>query len=127
MSYSILEEKLKEIKTENFIWIIYIGIILFSFYSNSLEKQYYIFNDQNAKKKYRQTLIIIFSILLVVYYYFLKGSINDYNNLKENDSKEKKELVTLSLIASLLIFISGIIFLYVAYKDQNIDVELAFN
>ena len=127
MSYFDLEEKLKEIKTENYIWVIYIGIIIFSFYSNSLEKRYYIYNDQNAKKKYRETLLIIFSILLVVYYYFLKSSLDDYNNLKETDSKEKKDLVTLSLLGSLFIFISGIIFLYVAYKDQNIDVELAFN
>lgn len=127
MSYFDLEEKLKEIKIENFIWVIYIGIIFFSFYSNSLEKRYYIYNDQNAKKKYRETLLIIFSILLVVYYYFLKSSLDDYNNLKETDSKEKKDLVTLSLLGSLFIFISGIIFLYVAYKDQNIDVELAFN
>ena len=127
MSYFDLEEKLKEIKIENFIWIVYIGIIFFSFYSNSLEKKYYVYNDLKSKEKYRQTLLIIFSILIVVYYYFLKSSFDDYNNLKETDSKEKKELVTLSLLASLFIFISGIIFLYVAYKDQNIDVELAFN
>lgn len=30
-------ERLKEIKIENFIWIIYIGVILLSWYSNSLE------------------------------------------------------------------------------------------
>lgn len=127
MSYSNIEEKLKEIKIENYIWIIYIGIIFFSFYSNSLEKKYYLYNDLNSKEKYRQTLIIIFSILIIIYYYFFKSSFDDYKKLKETDSKEKKELVTLSLIASFLIFISGIIFLYVAYKDQNIDVELAFN
>lgn len=127
MSYFDLEEKLKEIKTENYIWIIYIGIIIFSFYSNSLEKRYYIYNDQIAKKKYRETLLVIFSILTIVYYYFLKSSFDDYNNLKETDSKNKKELVTLSFISSFLIFISGLIFLYVAYKDQNIDVEIAFN
>ena len=127
MSYFDLEEKLKEINTENYIWVIYIGIIIFSFYSNSLEKRYYIYNDKNAKKKYRETLLIIFSILLVVYYYFFKSSLDDYNNLRETDSKEKKELVTLSLLAALFILASGIIFLYVAYKDKNIDVELAFN
>ena len=30
-------ERLKEINIENFIWIIYIGVILLSWYSNSLE------------------------------------------------------------------------------------------
>ena len=127
MSYFDIEEKLKEIKIENFIWIIYIGIIILSFYSNNLEKDYFLTKNKESKEKYRYTLIIIFLILLIVYSYFLKSSYEDYVNLNEYDSKEKKNLVTLSLIASLFIFVSGIIFLYVAYKDQNIDVELAFN
>ena len=127
MSYFNLEEKLKELKIEEFIWIVYIGIIFFSFYSNSLERNYYIFNDNASKEKYRETMIIIFSILIIVYFYFLKDAYDSYKNLKEYDSNEKKQLVSLSLIASLLIFISGIIFLYIAFKDHNMDVEIAFN
>ena len=37
-----LESKLREIKIENFIWLIYIGIIILSYYSNYLEKDYFI-------------------------------------------------------------------------------------
>ena len=37
-----LNSKLKELKIEEFIWIVYIGIIILSFYSNSLEKNYFI-------------------------------------------------------------------------------------
>lgn len=127
MSYDELNEKLKEIKIEDYIWVIYIGIIFMSWYSNSLERKYFIYNDLECKEKYRKSIIIIFSILLVVYTYFLKGSIDDINSLKPTDSKEKKDLVYLSFIGSLLIAISGAIFLYIAYKDESIDVELAFN
>ncbi|MBO6145469.1 MAG: hypothetical protein J6O62_01525 [Bacilli bacterium] len=127
MSYFNLQEKLKELKNEEIIWIIYIGIIVLSFYSNFLERKYYIYNDILSKDKYRKIMIFIFLILIIVYYYFLKDSYDSYKNLKENDSKEKKQLVTLSFIASSFIFISGIIFLYIAIKDQNMDVELAFN
>ena len=127
MNYFNLEEKLKELKTEELIWIIYIGIIILSFYSNNLEREYFIFNDTISKEKYRKTMILIFSILIVVYLYFLKDAYDDYKDLKVYDSDEKKQLVTLSFIASLFIFISGIIFLYIAFKDENMDVELAFN
>lgn len=127
MNYFNLEEKLKELKTEELIWIIYIGIIILSFYSNNLERKYFIFNDNISKEKYRKIMILIFSILIVVYLYFLKDSYDDYKDLKVYDSDEKKQLVTLSFIASLFIFISGIIFLYIAFKDENMDVELAFN
>lgn len=122
-----INNKLRELKNEELIWIIYIGIIILSFYSNNLERKYFIFQDINCKEKYRRIMIIIFSILIFVYYYFLKDSYKSIKELKPYDSLKKKQLNNLSFIASLLIFISGIIFLYIAYNDTDIDVELAFN
>jgi len=127
MSYKEINNKLKQIKIEDYIWIIYIGIIILSFYSNSLEADYYINSNLESKEKYRNTIILIFTVLIFVYIYFLKSSIDDINNLKPWDSYEKKKLVTLSFIASLLIAVSGFIFLYIALRDDNLDVELAFN
>ena len=37
-----LEKKLKQIKIENLIWVVYIGIIILSWYSNYLERNYYL-------------------------------------------------------------------------------------
>lgn len=122
-----LDRKLKQLKIEDFIWVIYIGIILLSWYSNSLERQYFVNNDVQSKEKYHQILILIFSILIVVYLYFLKDSYDDIKNIDLYDSDKKKKLIFLSFIASLLIAISGFIFLYIAVQDENIDVELAFN
>ena len=122
-----LENKLKQLNTEDFIWIIYIGIIALSYYSNSLERKYYVFNDQISKEKYRKIIILIFSILIIVYLYFLKDSLEDVKNLKPTDPEQKKKLITLSFISSLLIAISGFIFLYIALVDEDLNVELAFN
>ena len=127
MSYEEITNKLKQLKIENFIWIIYIGIIILSWYSNSLEKKYFVFNDMKSKEKYRKILILIFCILIIVYLYFLKSAYDDLRNLNSCDSAEKQNLVFLSFIGALLIAISGFIFLYIAYRDQNIDVEIAFN
>ena len=122
-----LQEKLKDLKIEDFIWIIYIGIIFFSWYSNSLERDYFITGNKTSKDKYRTIIIIIFSILVIVYLYFFIDALEDFNNLKDTDTKKKKELITLSLVASTLIFISGLIFLYIAINDEELNVELAFN
>jgi len=122
-----VSDKLKELKYEEIIWIIYIGIIIYSFYSNYLEKNYYLYGDNDYRVKYRQTLIVIFSILIFVYLYFFKGSYDDLMNISDDDSSSKKRLIYLSFVGSLLILISGFIFLYVAYMDKDIDVELAFN
>ena len=127
MNYKEIENKIKQINIEDKIWIIYLGIIFLSYYSNYLEKNYYLYNDNISKELYRKIIIFIFSILVIVYFYFLKSSINDINNLKPNDPDNKKNLIYLSFIASLLITISGLIFLYIALTDEDINVELAFN
>ena len=127
MMNSESDSRLKEIAIEDFIWVIYLGIILFSFISNDYEKKYILYKNEEDKKKYREIIIVIFSILVIVYGYFLIDAYNGVKSLKQNDADKKKLLVTLSFIASFLIFISGIIFLYIAYKDEDLDVELAFN
>lgn len=119
------ESRLKQVRIENFIFFIYLGIIFLSFYSNHLEVDYLKNNNKESKEKYRYTLILIFSIALVVYIYYAYDS---YQSLKEkNQSSETKYLNNLSFIASILILISGIIFLYIAYSDREVSVELAFS
>lgn len=127
MTNEELQNKLKELSIEDFIWLIYIGIIFMSWFANSLERDYYINNNEESKNKYRNIMIIIFSILVVVYTYFFKDSLDDVKNLKITDSQNKKNLISLSFIASALILISGLIFLYIAIEDEELNVELAFN
>ena len=121
------EERLKQIKTENYVWIIYIFLIILCFISNYYEKNYFLTNNQISKEKYRNILIFIFSVALLVYTYFLYDSYKDYKNLSIYDNKKKKDFTKYSLIGSILIFIAGAIFLYIAINDQKIEVELAFN
>lgn len=123
---SEIEDRLKAINIENYIWIIYLGIIVLSYYSNNLEKDYFINKNETSKEKYRKVITFIFTILVVVYYYFLKSSYKDLKNFSSY-SEEKKKKVILSFISSLLIFISGLVFLYLAIEDKDLDVELAFN
>lgn len=127
MDYSDLQEKLRELKTEDFIWVIYIGIIILSWISNNFERDYFVNNNIESKNIYRNFLILIFSILIIVYVYFFKESINDIRKLKSEDTEKKKTLIYLSALGSFLIVISGIIFLFIAIEDEDIDVEVAFN
>ncbi len=119
--------KLENIKIENFVWIIYIGIIFLSWYANSREKKYLLYNDEESRREYQSILILIFSILIVVYYYFAKSSYDDYMNSVDSADNSKKNLLLASFIGSFLVLISGVIFLSIAIMDENIDVELAFN
>lgn len=122
-----MKNRLKKIEIENFVWFIYIGIIILSFYANEKEKKFIINNDEISKKEYQNLLILIFSILLIIYLYFAKDSYNDIKTLNDNDTDKKKKLIYASFIGSLLILISGIIFLTIAILDEEIDTEIAFN
>ena len=127
MNYEDLNKRLKQLNIEDKVWILYIGIIIMSFYSNYFERNYFLTNDYKSKEKYRKITSLIFLILIIVYLYFLKDSINSIKELKETDSKKNKNLVYLSFIGSLLIAISGFIFLYISLTDTDLNVEVAFN
>lgn len=120
-------DRLQDIRIENYIWVIYIIIIFISWYANSKEKKFILYNDEVSRMEYQNLLVLIFSILIIIYYYFTKSSYDDLNELTINDSNKKIILTYASFIASLLIFISGMIFLTIAIMDEEIDVELAFN
>jgi len=127
MNNDDLLKKLKQLDIEDFIWVIYIGIIALSFYSNHLERKYYLKKDHHSKKLYSEINILIFSIALIVYIYFLKDSYDSFKNLNPNESSKKKKLTTLSFTASLFFVIGGAIILYVALNNNDLDVELAFS
>ena len=120
-------ERLKDINTENFIWVIYIGIILLSWYANSKEKKVILYDDEVSRKEYQKLMILIFSILVVIYYSFAKDSYDDLLELSACDSLKKKNLTKASFLGSFLVLLSGVIFLGIAILDENIDVEIAFN
>jgi len=120
-------DRLEDIKIENFVWLIYIGIILLSYFANYKEKNFILYGDEKSRKEYQNLLILIFTILLFIYYYFAKDSYDDLKALTPFDSNKKVYLHSASFIGSLLILISGIIFLGIAILDKEIDVELAFN
>ncbi len=124
---SEIDDKLRQIRIEDFIWVIYIGIIALSYYSNYLERRYYVSGNLQSKDKYRSIIILIFSFLIIVYFYFLYDSYKSVSDLNVFDGEKKKRLVYLSFLASLLIFISGSIFLYISFTDTDLNVVLAFN
>ena len=114
--------RLKDIKVENYIWIIYIGIIVLSWYANSKEKDFIINKNENSKKEYQALMILIFTILLFIYYYFTIDSYDDVRELTSLDSKKKIVLRYASFVGSFLILISGIIFLIIAILDDPLSI-----
>ena len=118
-------DRIKMIETENFIWIIYLGIIGLSFYANYLEKNYFLTKNTKSKEEYQKINAIVFSILIIVYSYFENDAIKSFKN--KNKSKRQEKYDNLVLIGSTLVLISGFIFLYIILDDKDLESEIAFN
>lgn len=118
---------LKKLQTEEFIWIICLIIIGLSFYANYIKKEYYMYKDISAKTKYRNLTIFIFLIALLIYIYFFNDSYNDVINLKVSDSYNKKFFSNANLTAATFILIAGVILLFIAIYDTELDSKIPFN
>ncbi len=112
-------DRIKETKIEDYIFIIYYAIITLSLYSNKIEREYLISGNLLKREEYRILLFIIFGIAFLVYLYYFVSNLNDL----DDDNK----LSYLSLVASFLVLISGCIYLYIIFNDNDLSVELAFN
>lgn len=111
MNNESIEKRLEKIKIEDIIWILYLIIIILSFIANSIERNYFIKNDIKDKKTYQNLMIFIFTILCIVYAYFTYDNYKDIKELKSYDSDTKIEFTYISFIATLLVLISGLLFL----------------
>lgn len=122
-----LTKRLNSLKIEDFCWIILMILILLSFYSNNIERDYLISKNTIKKEQYRLLTIFIFIIAELIYLYYAYDSYNTLKKIKPNDKKQTKENAKLNYISSILIVIAGIIIIYIAITDTELDIELALN
>ena len=106
-----LDNKLKTIQRENYVWYIYIFISIMAIVSNVFEKQFVLNHHKKDYKYFHYINLFIFLISLIIYGYFI------YLNYKAY-FKKKKATNLYNLVASLLFFIAGFIYLYTCFNDS---------
>ena len=119
-----LKKRLKEIEVEDMVLGIFIVIIILAYTANKIEKNYFIKGLEIDKKKYYYLSIFIFSIVVIINIYFLKISYEDVVTITDDIPDNVKEYAYLTLLASILSLIAGIIILYIAISDTEIDAEI---
>ncbi len=112
-----IQEKLKRIKTEDFIWYIYFFIAIAALYSNYKEKKYYLTNNKNDYRTKKSINILIFTIAFFIYLYFLLITNEDVALLRRQGNTQELVNRYAQLIAALLFLIGGIIYLIIEIRD----------
>ena len=119
-------KKLKQLKTEDFIWIIYFFIAAFVILSNNYERKY-LLNKQNieAYKKEKTINITVFIVVFFIYLYFVLLISQDLNSMEKNFNNPNYRNTFLKLIASLLFLVGGAIFIFQEINSNELD-EIGF-
>lgn len=121
-----VEKKLKRLKNEDIIWIIYFFIVVFALYSNKLDRDYLLKKDKDAYKREKSINITIFFIAFFIYLYFLLLLTEDLGNMEKNFDDPNYRSTFIQLIAAILFLIGGAIYLIneITRKDDELDVGL---
>ena len=121
-----VEKKLKRLKNEDIIWIIYFFIVVFALYSNKLDRDYLLKKDKDAYKREKSINITIFFVAFFIYLYFLLLLTEDLGNMEKNFDNPNYRSTFIQLIAAILFLIGGAIYLIneITRKDDDLDVGL---
>lgn len=121
-----VEKKLKRLKNEDIIWIVYFFIVVFALYSNKLDRDYLLKKDKDAYKREKSINITIFFIAFFIYLYFLLLLTEDLGNMEKNFDNPNYRSTFIQLIAAILFLIGGAIYLIneITRKDDDLDIGL---
>ena len=121
-----ISKKLKRLRKEDFIWIVYFFIVVFALYSNKLDRDYILKKDNEAYKREKYINITIFFIAFFIYLYFLLLLTEDLGSMEKNFNDPVYRSTFIQLIAAILFLIGGAIYLIneITRKDDALDVGL---
>jgi len=120
-----INKTLKELNTEDIIWIISIFTAAFAIISNKLEKEYICTNNLKKKKEYKTINITLLSVAFFIYLYFLLLTYSRVKNLTPQTPLKKVNLTHANFIATALFVTGSIISLIVEIlSDDDTDIDL---
>ena len=120
-----LQRKLKLLKEEDFIWLIYFFIIIFALISNNFERDSLCNQNKtssNNAKKINSTILIV---AFLIYLYFVVATIENFDLLKRNSSRKEVRIAFERLIANILFLVAGAIAIYADYDSNTIGTDIA--
>ena len=114
-------EDLKEVRIEDYIWIIYIFLAIFAIISNHYEKEYLMKHDKTAEKNFRTINIEIFIITFIIYIYFVYVNYKHIKRLDPNSSLKEKLIANAGFIAAVIFLVGGLINLLIGIFGSDED------
>ncbi len=122
---SEVTRKLKELKIEDYIWLVYYFIVTFAIISNQYERNYVITKDKSSQKKSNKINRTILITAFFIYLYFVLLSFKNIDILKRKGNTKEVKYAFQNLIAQILFLVGGAYSIYADFNAKNTDVDVA--
>ncbi len=120
-----VNRKLRLLKEEDFIWLIYFFIVTFAIVSNYLERKYVLNKDRTARKYSFKINTTILIVAFFIYLYFAIIAWDNIKYLKQNGKNSELRIAIESFISSVIFLIGGVYALYVDYDSKSTSTDIA--
>lgn len=114
-----LQETLKELNTEDLIWITYFFLASFAIYSNYLERVSVLNQDRNARLKSQTINITLLSIGFFIYLYFFVLAYKHLKELSPNASPRQLLTGNTQFLATVFLLTGSILILLTEILKEN--------
>ena len=114
--YDSKNEKLESLQIDDFIWYIYIFIVIAALYSNKLEKEFTVTGNRRQLAEFHSINLVVLTIAFFIYVYFVIDNFKKY-------SKQKSYNALINVIASILFLVAGGMFLYIELITTDDDLN----
>ena len=119
------KRKLDKLNIDDFIWLIYFFIVIFSLIANSFQRKYLFTKDKRYRNNGRVITLTLLIVAFFIYFYFVLDSIDDINILRTNKDPDRKRVAMERLITTLVFLVGGALSIYTVIDDKGGDVDLA--
>ena len=119
-----ISEQLKEIKIEDYIWIILIFVSIFAIVSDYFEKEWLIKKNEKDYNNYKSINITLLIITFLVYFYFVLLSYKKYKQSLGSNSLKEIFFNQINLFAASLFLIAGLLSIFVEINSNKANNDI---
>lgn len=115
-----INEQLKEIAIEDFIWIIFIFTSIAALLSDNFEKKWLLTKNKKDYVTYKEINIVLLIISFLVYLYFFIINYKKYKQAHQTGTIKDMFFNDINFVAASLFLIAGLLNLYTETADNDI-------
>lgn len=117
--------QLKQLKEEDFIWLIYFFIVTFALIANRFEQNFLETQNKISQKKAQKITTTILVVAFFIYLYFTLVSFDNLEYLKRNSNNKDVKVAYERLLTNIFFLIGGAIAIYADYDSNSSNTDVA--